>query len=329
MRHLYSYRQNPSSKSKRRYIVDGKPVTHTELVRDNIDDVDFIEWLDGLRVGESKSWGGGAAGSFKIKRLEDGRDMPRHPASRSPLTLAQKLDGLAAWMAGLDEDELEDFDFYDEVRPILNMHLGRPLGPSADWVNPTWHIDGDLYLFEGDYHDYDVVSRVPADDPDEPDVIEEVEHLPDFKALRRYFHEHPRKNPSRARIAADWPDELKDLVASYTNDFVSDATGPWAVYDVVVDKYVEKIMRELGDAPYESETASDNFIDRWERGLVEGEVVVVLGNALEGRRWGRAAHHTPVRLRRNSPRRPRQVDLFAPPPPPPPKKNPRPVRYRR
>ena len=116
---------------------------------------------------------------------------------------------------------------------------------------------------------------------------------------------HPRRNPDDA---VDWPNELKDLVDGYKNDFVADVTGPWADYDFVADQYVERIMHELGE-PYESETASDDFIDRWENGLVEAEVLVMLGAALEGRGRGRAAHQASVLARRNPPRRPPPPDL--------------------
>jgi hypothetical protein len=285
----------------------------------------------------------------------------RYPR-RNPADLVEELDALAARVADL-EAEGEFVDLYDKARPILNRHLGRHLGPSADWLNPTWRLGGDLYLFEGDDNDYTVLSRTPNEDPDEPDVIEEVEALRSLDALRRYFR--ARKNPVDV---VDFPDELKDLVDGYKNEFVADVTGPWADYDVVVDQYVARIMRDLGDTPYESETASDDFIDRWEKGLVEAEVMVMLGAALESRGRGRAAHQAPVPARRNPRKTPpppppshtfqltadpyqqrlfgpeafeqrpkkravepmpvdeRQVDLFAPPPPP--KKNPYPRRRR-
>lgn len=220
---------------------------------------------------------------------------------------------------------------HDALRPVIQEVLGRNVGQNADWIDVAFNLGTgpanlthmQCYLLEVEDRDgwYEIATHVQADEDDdalvpathlgEEDVTVYAKELPALLREVRAGRSNPDEDdqPSQALADADWPDELKDLVASYTNDFVSDVTGPWAVYDVVVDKYVEKIMRELGDAPYESETASDNFIDRWERGLVEGEVVVVLDNALEGRRRGRAAHHTPVRLRRNPPRRP-------PPPPP-------------
>ena len=114
----------------------------------------------------------------------------RNPAP----TLSEELDALAAHVELLDEDDRYDFDVRGKVRPILTRHLGRPVGPSSDWVNTTWHIDGDLYLFEDDYDSYEVLRR-PDEYSDESDVIEEVKHLPDFDALRRYFR--MRRNPSR------------------------------------------------------------------------------------------------------------------------------------
>jgi hypothetical protein len=116
----------------------------------------------------------------------------RNPADLADL--AEELDALVSHAARLEEEDAF-FDVQREARPILNRHLGRHLGPSADWVNPTWRLGGDLYLFEDDYGDYNVVSRTPNEDPDEPDVIEEVEHLPDLQALRRYFR--MRRNPRR------------------------------------------------------------------------------------------------------------------------------------
>lgn len=118
----------------------------------------------------------------------------RNPAP--DLTLVEELDALAARVADL-EAEGEFVDLYDKARPILNRHLGRHLGPSADWLNPTWRLGGDLYLFEGDDNDYTVLSRAPNEDPDEPDVIEEVEALRSLDALRRYFRtrRNPRKTP--------------------------------------------------------------------------------------------------------------------------------------
>jgi hypothetical protein len=137
----------------------------------------------------------------------------RYPRRNAAPTLADELDALAARVAAL-EDEGEYFDRYKMIRPILNQHLGHYFGPSADWINPTWSLGGDLYLFEGDYDDYSVVSRVPADDPDEPDVIEEVEELRDLDALRRYFRARtPRRNPPRRPPPPPPPSHLFQLTA--------------------------------------------------------------------------------------------------------------------
>ena len=256
--------------------------------------------------------------------------------------LADALD--AAGVAMLPPASTYPEGVHDALRPVIQEVLGRNVGQNADWIDVAFNLGTgpanrthyQCYLLEVEDRDgwYEIATHIQEDEDD--DALVPATHLGE-KPVTVYAKELPallrevragRSNPvlsfppvafanpvlsnsSQVSADVDWPDELKDLVAGYTNDFVSDVTGPWAVYDVVVDKYVEKIMRELGDAPYESETASDNFIDRWERGLVEGEIAVVLDNALEGRRRGRAAHHTPVRLRRNPPRRP-------PPPPPPP-----------
>jgi hypothetical protein len=122
---------------------------------------------------------------------------PERGPRRNPADLVEELDALAGRAASL-EDEGEHLDLQREALPVLNRHLGRHLGPSADWVNPTWRLGGSLYLFEDDYGDYAVVKRTPNEDPDEPDVLEDVEHLPDFDALRRYFRmRRDRKNPRR------------------------------------------------------------------------------------------------------------------------------------
>lgn len=118
----------------------------------------------------------------------------RHRRRNPAPTLSEELDALAAHVELLDEDDRYDFDVRGKARPILTRHLGRPVGPSSDWVNTTWHIDGDLYLFEDDYDSYEVLRR-SDEDSDEPDAIEEVKHLPDFDALRRYFRARQRMVP--------------------------------------------------------------------------------------------------------------------------------------
>lgn len=140
----------------------------------------------------AEDWASRYSGDFTVVVSEAA---PERGPRRNPLTLVEELDALAAHAALLLAEEDEYVDVQREARPILNRHLGHHLGPSADWVNPTWRLGGDLYLFEDDYGDYEVVSRTPNEDPDEPDVIEEVERLADLDALRRYFR--MRRNPRR------------------------------------------------------------------------------------------------------------------------------------
>jgi len=116
---------------------------------------------------------------------------PERGPRRNPADLVEELDALAAVFADLDADTLIETNIHSALSPILQRHLGYSLGPSADWVNPTWDLGGDLYLFENDTDGEYTVLRRDA----ESDVIEEVKHLPDFDALRRYFR--MRRNPRR------------------------------------------------------------------------------------------------------------------------------------
>lgn len=98
------------------------------------------------------------------------------------------------------------------------------------------------------------------------------------------------REPNPTSPARDWPDELRRLVEQYRNDFVADMSGPWTEPTVITERYVARIMDELG-TPYSLETASDSFIERWERaGVVDAEVAAELNAARSGREAGRAAH---------------------------------------
>ena len=226
MRHLYSYRQNPPSKSKRRYIVDGKPVTHTELVRDNVDDVDFIEWLDGLRVGESKSWGGGAAGSFKIKRLEDGSNVLRRlrpkRSRRNPSEHRIYVANLAAYNAGkLRGKWIEPSTDADELREQVLEAIGG--NPDHEWA----------------FHDYDTFPNM-GENPD----------LDDVAAMAEILEEHPY---SVVAVATDfvgddvdalkeWLDEGYGIYESekdYVEQYVDDAGGPSALGKDAINSYFD------------------------------------------------------------------------------------------
>jgi len=123
--------------------------------------------------------------------------MARHP--RYPRRNPQDalIDAIDKVIEDVENDEIDpDYGIHEELHPALYRAFGGAVGPSADWVNYTWRLGGNLFLFEEDVDgEYAVVRRVPADDPDESDQLEDVEILPDLYALREYLSR--RANPSR------------------------------------------------------------------------------------------------------------------------------------
>jgi hypothetical protein len=119
---------------------------------------------------------------------------PRYPRRNPQDALIAAIDKA---IEAVENDEIDfDYGIHEELHPALYRAFGGAVGPSADWVNYTWRLGGNLYLFEEDVDgEYAVVRRVPADDPDESDQLEDVEHLPDLYALREYLSR--RANPSR------------------------------------------------------------------------------------------------------------------------------------
>jgi len=230
MRHIYSYRQNPSSKSKRRYIVDGKPVTHTELVRDNIDDVDFIEWLDGLRVGESKSWGGGAAGSFKIKRLEDGSNVLRRlrpkRSRRNPSEHRIYVANLAAYNAGrLRGKWIEPSTDGDELREQVLEAIGG--NPDHEWAIH----DYDSFPNMGEYPDLDDVAAMA-------EILEEHPYAI-VKAAMSFVWNNDRQDIDSLK---EWLDEGYGIYESkrdYVEQLVDDMGGPSKLDKQTIDSYFD------------------------------------------------------------------------------------------
>lgn len=103
----------------------------------------------------------------------------------------------------------EEQSVHEVLRPILSRALGRSLGPSSDWVNPTWHVGGGLYLFESDFPDgsYELL-RVRADGE-----IEEVATLSDVDDLRAWAH-GLRANPDYAESDTDYEDDDVDVVSN-------------------------------------------------------------------------------------------------------------------
>jgi len=140
----------------------------------------------------AENWASRYSGDFTVVVSEAAPEAaPERGPRRNPLTLVEELDALAARFADLDEDELIETNIHSALSPILQRHLGYSLGPSADWVNPTWELGGDLYLFENDADGEYVVLRRDADS----DEIEMVKEIRDLDALRRYFR--MRRNPRR------------------------------------------------------------------------------------------------------------------------------------
>ena len=123
--------------------------------------------------------------------------MRRHPSHFRRNPQDALIDAIDKVIEAVDNDEIDfDYGIHEELHPALYRAFGGAVGPSADWVNYTWRLGGNLYLFEEDVDgEYAVVRRVPADDPDESDQIEDVESLPDLYALREYLSR--RANPSR------------------------------------------------------------------------------------------------------------------------------------
>jgi hypothetical protein len=262
----------------------------------------------------------------------------RHPrrnaAPTRASTLADDLDALAARVALLEE-EGEHFDRYDLIRPILKRHLGYALGPSADWINPTWSLGGGLYLFEGDYDDYDVVSRMPADDPDEPDVIEEVERLVDLDALRRYFRkrEQARRNPARKARSGAGREYLIDGEHATFEDLLRDNQDD--------EDFIQALLAlDVGDRMAWGPGYSDERMTGWGQATFEIERIPAASERHNPSRKTPPPQHTfaleasavqqglfaPSSYEAKQKEKPRpvvderQVDLFAAPPP---KKNPR------
>lgn len=281
----------------------------------------------------AEDWASRYSGDYTVVVSEAA---PERGPRRNPADLVEELDALAGRAASL-EDEGEHLDLQREARPVLNRHLGRHLGPSADWVNPTWRLGGSLYLFEDDYGDYAVVKRTPNEDPDEPDVLEDVEHLPDFDALRRYFRmrRNPRrKAPSRKgagreylidgehatfeallRDNQDDEDFIEALLALDVGESMAWGGGAQATFEIERIPAASKRHNPRRKAP--PPPPSHTFAleaDPYQQGLFAP-------SSYEAKPKQRAVEPAFVDER--------QVDLFAPPPPP--KKNPRhaPPRRRR
>lgn len=123
--------------------------------------------------------------------------MRRHPSHFRRNPQDALIDAIDKVIEAVENEEIDpDYGIHEELHPALYRAFGGAVGPSADWVNYTWRLGGNLYLFEEDVDgEYAVVRRVPADDPDESDQIEDVEILPDLDALRAYLSR--RANPSR------------------------------------------------------------------------------------------------------------------------------------
>jgi hypothetical protein len=95
-------------------------------------------------------------------------------------------------VAAIDAVEAaDDVPMHEALRPTLRRAFGRPVGPSSDWVNFTWHLGNDLYLFEADSDgEYAVLRLLPDGE------IEEVEELGSLRALRDFVSRFAqRENP--------------------------------------------------------------------------------------------------------------------------------------
>lgn len=117
---------------------------------------------------------------------------PRHLRRNPQDALIAAIDKV---IEAVENDEIDfDYGIHEELHPALYRAFGGAVGPSADWVNQTWRLGGNLFLFEEDEDGaYTVLRRTSG--PDEDDQIEEVEILPDLQALREYLSR--RANPSR------------------------------------------------------------------------------------------------------------------------------------
>jgi len=150
------------------------------------------------------------------------RRLSRHPRRNPQDALIAAIDEA---IEAVDNDEIDfDYGIHEELHPALYRAFGGAVGPSADWVNYTWRLGGNLFLFEEDVDgEYAVVRRVPADDPDESDQIEDVESLPDLYALREYLSR--RANPSRRAPPPPPPPPSHLFAPAFTPAFALEASA--------------------------------------------------------------------------------------------------------